>query len=169
MLRSTPILVALMLCLGCASALAEPNTFQSETLLAQRQQRRPRQQQEGFLKELNLTPEQTKKMQEIRNQSKTQISERRQAVQQAQEELRSLMSGTAPRSQIQDKFRQVQALRQQAAELQFNNLLEMREVLTPEQRRKFAEAMENRRSNWGNRPKRAQSWQGQMGPMGMPE
>jgi periplasmic protein CpxP/Spy len=164
MLRPTPLLVAFMLSLGCASALAEPSAFGSETLLAQQQQQqRPSQRQEGFLKELNLTPQQISRMQAIRNQSKAQISQRQQAARQAQQELRSLMSGTAPKSQIQDKFRQVQALRQQTAELQFNNLLEMREILTPEQRRKFSESMAKRHSTWNNRPRRGQQGQEEMG------
>ena len=63
------------------------------------------------------------------------------------------MAGTASQSHIQEKHRQVETLQQQAAEIRFNRLLAMREVLTPQQRRQFAERMQNR---WQNHKDRGQ-------------
>ncbi|MDX2098091.1 MAG: Spy/CpxP family protein refolding chaperone [Leptolyngbyaceae cyanobacterium bins.59] len=97
---------------------------------------------DGFLRDLNLSQDQIQKIQAIRNQYKDRMNQRRQAFQQAQRELRTLMAGTASRGQVQEKFRQVQSLRQQLEELHFNSMLEMREVLTPEQRQKFADRMQ---------------------------
>jgi len=56
------------------------------------------------------------------------------------------MAGKALRAKF-EKNRQVETLKQQVADIRFDRMLAMREVLTPEQRRQFAERMQNR---WGN-------------------
>jgi len=99
----------------------------------------------NIFRELNLSPEQTRQIQAIRSRYKGQIEQRQQRSRQAQQQLRSLMAGDASAEQVRQQFRQVQAARQDLAEVQFNSFLEIRAILTPQQRRKFAEIMENRR------------------------
>lgn len=149
MLRRVCVLASLFLCLGSTIALAEPRLSDQATSfqLAQRRQAR----EGGLLRELNLSRDQIQRMKAIRNQYKGQIEQRRQTLRQAQQELRSLMAGSASRGQIMDKFRQVESLRQQLAELQFNSMLDVREILTPEQRRKLAETLQNRREDFFDR------------------
>lgn len=155
MLRPLSVLVALLLSLGCASALAEPGTFVAQTV-AQARQRRPMQKGGGILQQLNLTNAQVNRIDAIRNQYKKQIDQRQRSARQARQELRSLMTGNASRSELENKFRQAQALRQEIAELHFRSMLEMREVLTPEQRQRFANVMDDRREDfrqrWTDRP-----------------
>ena len=114
----------------------------------------------GWLRDLNLTPDQMQKIQAIRRQSKEQIHRQHQAIQQAQQELQSLMMSDAPVAQIREKYRQVKTLREQLADTQFESLLEMRQMLNTDQRRKFADRMQRRRDPSDREPRSSvpQSW-----------
>lgn len=105
----------------------------------------------GLMRELNLSADQMTKIQQIRSRYREELSNDRNAARQAQQELRTLMAGTATDAQIQTKYRQVKALRAKIAEAQFNSMLEIRNVLSVEQRQKFAERMDKRRGEMRNR------------------
>lgn len=102
---------------------------------------------EQLLNALNATPEQKQKMQEIRNEYKDIVQQQQQQVRLLSGELSKLMAGNAPANQIREKHDQLMQLRQQMTEVQFKMAMEIREVLTPEQRDKLAELMEQRRRN----------------------
>jgi Spy/CpxP family protein refolding chaperone len=112
------------------------------------------------MEQLNLTEEQKQKLQAIQTQYKDQISQRKQAVRQATQELRDLMAGNASTDEIRAKHRQVQGLRQQMEEVSFESMLAMREVLTPEQRSQFARLIEQRRANFRNQRENRRGSQG---------
>jgi len=152
LLRRASVLAVLTLSLGSAVAFTQPNWFPQATAQNTEEQPEKRRLERGpgrdkarLIQELNLTPEQTQRLQAIQNQYQDQISQRRQAVRQARQELVELMAGTASENQVREKHRQVEALQQQAEAVKFDSLLAMREVLTPEQRRQFAERMQRRR------------------------
>jgi Spy/CpxP family protein refolding chaperone len=107
-----------------------------------------------WLAELNLSAEQVQQVQAISRQSQSQLVEHRQRLRQAQEQLRLLLEGAASNAQVRNQHRQVQLLRQQVSDLQFERLLSIREVLTPEQRRQFAVQMRNRRQQARKQPRR---------------
>jgi periplasmic protein CpxP/Spy len=104
----------------------------------------------GMLQELNLTPEQQKQMQQIRSQNSTQISQTRQELQTAQEKLRTMLAGSDSNDAIRSQHNQVVALTEKLRTLNFENLLQMREVLDSSQKAKFAQMM--RVGQGGNRP-----------------
>lgn len=158
-LRRVSALAVLMLSLGGAMALVNPNFLGSQAIAQNTEDQREGRPDRGkarLIQELNLTPDQTQRLQAIQDQSQVQISQRKQAARQARQELVDLMAGTAPESQVREKYRQVEALKQQAEDARFDSLLAMREVLTPEQRRQFAERMQDRRENYENRGKRGE-------------
>jgi protein CpxP len=128
--------------------------FSPEHLFAQvnpdRSQKRPGM---GWLKELNLSADQMQRIQTIQGQYRDRIRTERQAERQAQQELRNLMAGNASKDQVSDKYRQVKTLREQVADTQFQSMLEMRDVLTVEQRQKLAERMQKQRENFRGRQK----------------
>lgn len=99
---------------------------------------------ERLLQALDLTPAQIREMRAIQQRYEPQLTQRRQALRQARQELTRLMAGDAPEAQIRAKFRQIEQLRQQQAAIHFESLLAMRSVLTPTQRRKFADLMQHR-------------------------
>lgn len=149
--RRISAITVLMLSLGSAVAFSNPNSLIPQATAQNiEEQRRPDRQKDQF-QDLNLTSEQTQQMQAIRDQYQEQISQRKQGVRQAQQELLDLMAGTASESQIREKYRQVETLKQQVSDIKFDSRLAMREVLTPEQRRQFAEQRQNRSENRQNR------------------
>lgn len=137
-------LLAFMLSLSSVVVFAP--SFPLPQAIAQNTEQRPSDRGKArLMQDLNLTPEQIKQMQAIQSQYRDQISQRRQAAKQAQQELLDLMAGTASETQVREKYRQVETLKQQASQLRFDSMLAMREVLTPEQRRQFGERVQNRR------------------------
>lgn len=151
LLRRASVLAVLMLSLGSAAALVSPNSLLPQATAQDSEQRSPKRGKAQMLQELNLSPEQTQRIEAIQNQYRGQITQRKQAARQAQQELRDLLAGTASADQIRQKYRQVEALKQEVAQVRFDSMLAMREVLTPEQRRQFAERTQNRRENYRNR------------------
>jgi protein CpxP len=140
-LRRVSLVAMTIIALGGASALAQVGGSPSPQHLAQTptnvtpQRRSP----VGWLETLNLTSDQVQKIKTIRNQSQADIKPKREAVRQAQVELRNLLAGNAPQGQVKGKYKQLEILKQQLANVQFENTLAIREVLNPEQRQKFAE------------------------------
>jgi Spy/CpxP family protein refolding chaperone len=119
---------------------------QSPTPPAPGQERPMRGRGQGdILQQLNLTPEQTRQVQEIRQRSMPKMQQTRQNLQQARQELDQLISSNASERQIQDKFRQVQSLKQEMATIRMENLLAIRAILTPEQRQQYNTLMQQRR------------------------
>ena len=105
-----------------------------------------------LFEQLNLSQDQMQKMQQIQERYKTQMQQQQQTLRQAEDEFRDMMAGTADKNQLREKHRQVQALREKMGELRLESLLEMREVLTPDQRRQMAEMMQQRRPGMRNAP-----------------
>ncbi|MCY7276763.1 MAG: Spy/CpxP family protein refolding chaperone [Phormidesmis sp. CAN_BIN44] len=159
MIRRVAAIAALLMALGGAIALKsnhqadakiEPSLGAIDPVA---QSPTPLRRGMGWLRDLNLTSDQMQKIQAIRRQSKEQIHRQHQAIQQAQQELQSLMMSDAPVAQIREKYRQVKTLREQLADTQFDSLLETRQVLNADQRRKFADRMQRRRDPSDREPR----------------
>ncbi|HEY9692561.1 MAG TPA: Spy/CpxP family protein refolding chaperone [Oculatellaceae cyanobacterium] len=152
LLRRISVVSLLMVSLGSAVAIAQPNpqSPQQGTI----NQRTPRQMNRSWgalMQQLNLSTEQIKQLSDIRQQYQGQISQKQRDLREAKNKLTTLMVGTANDSTIRDQFTPILRLEQEIAQLQFDNLLAMRKVLTPEQRSKFAELMQQRGKMSGNR------------------
>jgi periplasmic protein CpxP/Spy len=104
----------------------------------------------NLVKELNLSPDQIQRLQQLRANSKGKTKERRQALQTAKQELTQLLRGNASSEQIRHKRQQVQSLQREVADTNFENTLAIREILTPEQRVKLQQLMQQRRQNRRN-------------------
>lgn len=101
-----------------------------------------------LFQQLNLTPEQAQTLQAIQQEYQGQISQKRNLLRQAQQELETLMAGDATEAELRAKHQQVKTLMQQMGDLQFESLLKMREVLTLQQRRLIIELMEERKEQY---------------------
>ncbi|MFB2837895.1 Spy/CpxP family protein refolding chaperone [Floridanema evergladense] len=97
-----------------------------------------------WIQKLNLTAEQAQRMQTISDKYKNQIVESTKALRQAQFELGQMLGSDATIDSLRQKHRQVEALKQKVGNLRFESILEMREVLNPEQRRQVAQNLQNR-------------------------
>ncbi len=101
----------------------------------------------NLAKELNLSLDQIQRLQKLRKNSQNQTKEHRQTLQQSKQELTKLIQGNATSDQIRQKRQQVQSLQREIADTNFEQTLAIRELLTPEQRVKIQQIMEQRRQN----------------------
>jgi periplasmic protein CpxP/Spy len=101
----------------------------------------------NLVKELNLSPDQIQRLQQLRKNAQGRTIERRQALQIAKQELTQLLQGNASSSQIRQKRQQVQSLQREIADTNFEQTLAIREILTPEQRVKLQQILAQRRQN----------------------
>ncbi|MCS6959730.1 MAG: Spy/CpxP family protein refolding chaperone [Pseudanabaenaceae cyanobacterium SKYGB_i_bin29] len=97
-----------------------------------------------LLEELNLTPQQKQQLEVIRQQRQGELADLQQRKQQLRQEMDQLLSSNAPEQQLRAKFQEVQAVKSKMAEIRFEQMLAMRQILTPEQRTKFRELMSQR-------------------------
>jgi periplasmic protein CpxP/Spy len=104
----------------------------------------------NLVKELNLSPDQIQRLQQLRTNSKGKTKERRQALRIAKQELTQLLQGSANSDQIRQKRQQVQSLQREVADTNFENTLAIREILSSEQRVKLQQLMQQRRQNRRN-------------------
>jgi periplasmic protein CpxP/Spy len=104
----------------------------------------------NLAKELSLSPDQIQRLQKLRESAQNQTKERRQTLQKSRQELAQLIQGSASSDQIRQKRQQVQSLQREVGDINFEQTLAIREILTPEQRTKLQEIMKQRRQN---RPK----------------
>lgn len=95
----------------------------------------------GWLRELNLTEAQQTAMRAIKEKYRPQLEAKRTEGQAAGQEMRQLMQGNASDDQLRSQHRKLQGIRQSAGELKFESMLEIRKILTPEQREQMAQRM----------------------------
>jgi periplasmic protein CpxP/Spy len=147
MLRPFPFITALIISLGVTSAIAPVKLYSILSIaVAQTPTTNPQKQpKQGWLKDLNLTSKQLQQIQDIRKKSKGDITQKRQGVQKAKQELETLMANTAPQNEVRKKYQQLKTLKQELNDTQFENTLAIREVLNPEQRQKYANHMYKKR------------------------
>ncbi|MGA1623822.1 MAG: Spy/CpxP family protein refolding chaperone [Synechocystis sp.] len=107
--------------------------------------------QERLMESLNLSAQQKQDLNKIRQKYQSQMEGLQSQLRTRQDELRALMSGNASDSDIRAKHNQVAALRQQLGDLRFDSMLESRKILTPDQRKEFAQLMDERRGRRFNK------------------
>ncbi|MGK7955427.1 MAG: Spy/CpxP family protein refolding chaperone [Crocosphaera sp.] len=157
-------LIVTVLTLGIGGTMALANSSQenpssilvSETeILAQEEQRKPRRRDraEQFQQRLNLSDEQMQKLSTIRQKYRPQMEQIRQQMRTKAQELSQMMQGNTSENDLRRKHQEIINLRQQMGNLRFESMLEMRNILTTEQRQKFAQFLQQRRQRGGqNRP-----------------
>lgn len=101
-----------------------------------------------LIKELNLTEDQAKQVKEIRSRLKPTIKEKRTAKREAMKELAGLMKADGDEAKIRDAYSKLQVARSEAEKSQFEMMLELRRVLSPEQRQKFRDLIGERRKGF---------------------
>lgn len=151
-LRRVSLSSVLLLVLGSAIAIAKPTPLLDQTLLQNLGGKKSEVQGElKVLEQLNLTAEQTQKLNKIYYQYKEEISQRKKTLRQTTKRLRTLLVSTAPTEEIRTQHQQVERVRQQLETASFESMLAMREVLTPAQRRQFAQLMEQQEKTFYSR------------------
>ncbi len=157
-------LIVTVLTLGIGGTMALANSAQetpssvllSETrILAQEEQDKPRRREraEQFQQRLNLSDEQMRQLSAIRQKYRPQLETVKEQMLTKSQELSQMMQGNTSENDLRRKHQEIVNLRQQMGKLRFESMLEMRNVLTTEQRQKFAQFLQQRRQRGGsNRP-----------------
>ena len=104
---------------------------------------------ERMKQELGLTPEQQTQISQIRDDFSVRGRELKEEMKTNRQELHSLLSSDASNNQLRSKHQQLQKLYQQAGNAKFEMMLDIREVLTPEQRTKLMELRSQRPQHSG--------------------
>ena len=102
-----------------------------------------------FLEQLDLTDEQSAQIEAIHEQYRAVNEQDYQKLQQARESMRSLFAQDANPNQLRQQHQEIQSLRQQLGNRRFETMLQVREILTSEQRQQMAELMEQHRGKRG--------------------
>jgi Spy/CpxP family protein refolding chaperone len=147
------ILFSMTIGSNIAFATPIPSSSLEPNLLAQSNRRliRKGDGRDELMKQLNLSSQQQQQLMAIRQKYQGQMKQLRDQLRQNQQELKTMMDGTAPSDNILAKHNQVMGLRQQLDKLRFQSMLESRDVLNPDQRKQFAQLMNQRRENWRNK------------------
>jgi len=98
-----------------------------------------------WARDLNLSSEQRERIQTLHEQAMKDTQELRQQLREADQELRSLLSGDASAEELQKQHEQVQTLRHQLDDKRFEAMLAERQVLTKEQRTQMSKLMQRGR------------------------
>jgi Spy/CpxP family protein refolding chaperone len=150
-LRRIAIIATCLIAVGGGVAIANSSSLFSSLGRSQSFPLQARRDRDGWLKELNLSAQQLRQIQTIRQRFKAQYSSQRETLHQRYQELQTLMASDASKEQILQKYSELRPVQQQVDDARFQNLLEVRDVLTLEQRRKFAEHMQKKREKFKDR------------------
>lgn len=110
-----------------------------------------------LLQQLNLSQEQMQQIQNIRNQYQSQFQAQMEQMQQTRQQMQNLLASDASEGDLRNQHNKMTQLHQKMAEMHFNQMMEIRRVLTSEQRRQMAQLMQQRGPGGGRGP------QGDMG------
>jgi Spy/CpxP family protein refolding chaperone len=104
---------------------------------------------ERLFEQLDLTPEQSEQIDTIQQQSQADTESLRQELQQAHQQMRSLMAGNTNVDELRQQHQELQTLHQQLGDQRFETMLKVREVLTPDQRSQMSDLIQQHRGRRG--------------------
>lgn len=102
-----------------------------------------------LLRKLNLSNSQKQEIQAIRNRYSGQMNSLKTEMKDARQTMRSLAESNASRSQLETQYNVNRGLRNEFADLKFQQMLDIREVLTVAQRQQMAEFIEEKMQERG--------------------
>lgn len=130
------------------SAFSETNTTimsQRPSEASPRQGRKVRGQRwERMIQQLDLTPEQREQIKDIQEESRSEYQSLKEEVRENRQQMQSLLASDASNNELRRQHRQMQRLHQKMGDRRFETMLEMREILTSEQRAKMAQLIKER-------------------------
>jgi periplasmic protein CpxP/Spy len=157
--RPIYLLVAAPLVLGAVVPFALAQTDSTSTPNSgqvqpgerrERSQEKRQQRLDRMIQGLGLTQEQQTKIKSIWDNAKNDKGAQRDQIRTEMETMRSLIAKSASTNELRQQHAKLKAIKDQMGDRRFETMLQMYEVLTPEQRTKFAETMQ-KRGRWGHR------------------
>lgn len=103
-------------------------------------------------KELNLTDEQLERVKEIRKADRDELRKNRKEFKTLKKEFREAMNNSqSSTEELTAKFEAFQKARDEFQRMRFKKMMKMREILSPEQLKKFRELHKKKRGKWGKK------------------
>lgn len=134
-----------------SESIVSQRSFSPRRAFAQGQGRHHRgNHHQRLMEQLDLSSEQSAKIQEIHAQARAEMEGLHEQVKSAHEQMRSLLASDASPQQLRQQHQRLQNLRQQAANRRFETMLAVRQELTPQQRTQMAELMQQRHQGRGH-------------------
>lgn len=96
---------------------------------------------------LNLTTTQQNQIQNIKQKYQPEMSTLREQIETERDKLATMMQNNQSEANLRSQHQKIISLDQKIHNLRFESMLEMRNVLTPEQRQEFSELMNERQAN----------------------
>jgi Spy/CpxP family protein refolding chaperone len=119
---------------------------------------------EGIYKELNLTPEQQKKLEENRKEQRQKFSQLRTTMMEKEKQMQqALKDPGVTREKIEPLVKEIKSLQAQLIDQRVSGIFAVKETLTPEQNSKLYQLMEKRKES---RKGRFWNWQKKRQVMG---
>ncbi|MCM1982811.1 Spy/CpxP family protein refolding chaperone [Lyngbya confervoides] len=106
---------------------------------------------ERMVEALNLSDGQADQIKAIHEQAQTESQGDRESLRAEMEQMRSLIRQGASVDQLRNQHNQIKAIRERLSEDRFERMLQTYEILSPEQRQKFADLHQGRRGGWGRK------------------
>lgn len=100
-----------------------------------------------LMEKLNLTSQQQQQMESIRSKYEPQINSIRQQMRTEREKMSTMMANSESQNSLRAQHQSITALNQKMQNLRFESMLEMQQILTPQQRQQFSQMMGERRGN----------------------
>jgi protein CpxP len=100
---------------------------------------------ERLIETLDLSEAQVAQIRAIREGDRDTMQALHANLRTEREAMHDLMAGTASEAELRAQHEEIQTLHREVADLRFENMLAVRNVLTPEQRTDLSERMEQRR------------------------
>ena len=156
--RIPAIIAAITILLGTNPALAQNNLRENTTMeWSHKNKHGDKRGMKGMrggidklVQQLDLTSEQSEQIEAIEEQSETENQALFEQLQTNRQEMQSLLASDADPEQLRANHQAGQNLRQELDTNRFETLLEIREVLTPEQRTQMAQMQQRRGRRFSN-------------------
>ena len=139
------VLTTLLFSLGLSSSAVASPALPSAVEVSQNRNSGQSIESSGLFEKLNVSPQQKEEIQAIRDQHRRTLQQQQKQLKRVQQELNQLIASDASETQIRQKHDQLLQMTQKMQALNFDVMLQLREILTPEQREKFSELMQDRR------------------------
>ena len=147
-------ILPVMIAVAMPFAIANPNS--DGLRLAQTTEESPASKKGGrsgrlqkMIETLNLSEDQVQQLKAIHGESRDDREKGFETLRNEVNTMRNLVSQSASTSELRAQHQKIQALKQDMSERRFEKMLQMYEVLTPEQRKTFAEKMKMRHGRKG--------------------
>jgi Spy/CpxP family protein refolding chaperone len=105
----------------------------------------------GMVEKLKLTDDQVKSLKALHEKHRSSMEADRKALRANRDALRDAMEKDTPEKDLRKLFEAVRKTEGELSEKRFAHILEVRKVLTPEQRKEFRDAMDERFEKGGPR------------------